>query len=217
MKSIPLSFSYLMVVLLSALGMGGHFFYPALFFPAFANWAVDLFFVLLGGCACFRILARTRAASRDRRRALEWMNQALLKRDEVNAKEGPAAATAERTLCRLISNSDMDLREIRPDYSEESLLRLQAFMPELLEEINSGTDAMIRLGVAGSYLGETACRNWGWKWKFRSEPSLKQFEYLVSSLDRAGEQVDPFRLALNLFTGLSKARGIIATLKKEDL
>jgi hypothetical protein len=71
----------------------------------------------------------------------------------------------------------------------------------LLTEIENEEDARIRLGVVGTYLGETYCRNGGWKWFFRPDPSLRQFSYLASVIRKQGREIDPFAWAGDLMTG----------------
>jgi uncharacterized membrane protein YeaQ/YmgE (transglycosylase-associated protein family) len=141
--------------------------------------------------------------------AIVLIKKILQGRDSKTYLSGPSADRAGRTLGRVVRNADEDLREMAPDFTAASLGRLPGFLPELLDEIKTETDAAIRLGIVGAYLGETACRLWGWQWNFRADTQLRQFEYLASVLERKGARVDPFGLAGELFSGTLKPKELI--------
>lgn len=109
--------------------------------------------------------------------------------------------SAGRLIARLVRNADEDLMEIKPDFSIASLRRLQRFLPVLLDEIENEEDALIRVGVVGTYLGEVACRNFQWQWKFKADPALKQFSYIVSAVQKGGHEVDPYTMASDWMLG----------------
>jgi hypothetical protein len=187
----------------------GNRFFPAFFYPVFAPWGV----ALVGGLAAIAASARAwflyRAIGKRRKNAMVLMKKILQGRDSKTFLSGSSADRAGRTLGRVLRNTDEDLREMRPDFTVASLERLSGFLPELLDEIKSETDAAIRLGIVGAYLGETACRLWGWQWNFRADPSLRQFDYLASALERKGARMDPFELAGELFSGTLKPKELI--------
>jgi hypothetical protein len=112
---------------------------------------------------------------------------------------------AGRNISRLVRNSDEDLREIRPDFSFDSIERLRRVLPFLLDEIHNEESARIRLGVVGTYLGEFLCRSGQWQWFFKCDPALRQFGYLTSVVRREGRELDPYAWAALLFSGSRKS------------
>jgi hypothetical protein len=209
----PIPYLALSGVCLAA--MAGDQLFTFFFFPAFAPWVAGLALDLLALFSALRAWVLYQALWKRRTDALNLVEKILRGRDAKTFKTGPSADTAQRTLSRVIRNADEDLREIAPDYSEVSLSRLADFLPKLLDEMNTETDAMIRLGVAGAYIGETACRLWKWEWKFQADPSLRQFEYLASVLERQGASIDPFELAQQCFSGKMKAKELTVKLGKD--
>ncbi len=178
--------------------------YTAQFFPALSPWLVEALSAALGVAAAFGGFSRGREILKRRTWARELVRQAA---GERRAAKSPAAndvANAGRLIARLVRNTDEDLMEIRPDFSEKSLQRLSRYLPVLLNEIGSEEDARIRVGVVGIYLGETACRNQQWQWFFMADPALRQFSYLASVLRRSGKELDPFAWAADLMTGPRK-------------
>ncbi len=122
--------------------------------------------------------------------------------------KGPVeAGQSGRIISRMVRNADMDLREIGPDFTVDSIKRLNRFLPLLLDEIQNEEDAFIRIGVVGTYLGETKCRVGDWEWFFKEDPSLRQFGYLASVIRKkaAGEEAldlgDPFGMAAQWLMG----------------
>lgn len=204
--SLPAAYGLLASLALGALA--GHLLLPALFFPAGPAVLVFVLFPALAAGSLGRLYFLRQTRNKKREMGLGFLRQAIEKRDLSRALSGPGAGTAERTLTRLVQNADADLSEIQPDFSQASLERLAGLLPELLEEIQNETDALIRWGVVGVYLGETACRQWGWHWNFRADPALRQFDYLVSGLERAGEPADPFDWAADLFMNRITASGL---------
>ena len=97
--------------------------------------------------------------------------------------------------------SEVDLEEMRPDFSLASLSRLRAVIPALLDEILTEEDARIRLGIVCVYIGETLCRTQGWQWDFRAQPSARQFTYLASRLVKEGKELDVFHWAGSFLAG----------------
>ncbi len=213
--SHPSPTPYLALSGLCLAAMAGNQLFPLFFFPAFAPWVSGLALDLLALSSALRAWVLYQALWKRRATALGLVEKILQGRDPKTFRTGSSADTAQRTLSRVIRNADEDLREISPDYSAASLSRLADFLPKLLDEMNTETDAMIRLGVAGAYIGETACRLWEWEWKFQADPSLRQFEYLASILDRQGISVDPFELAQKCYSGKMKAKDLAAKLGKD--
>ncbi len=117
--------------------------------------------------------------------------------------------TAGRYITRLVRNADEDLKEIKPDFTIESLGRLQGYLPELLGEVEDEESARILLGIVGVYLGETLCRNDHWQWFFKPAPELKQFVYLASEIHKEGKKADPFVLSAEVLTGSRSVHDIL--------
>jgi len=178
--------------------------YPVSFFPALPSFVVELVCVFAGSGAAamgfLRVWNRLQSRSRTRalvRQAAEWRNAS-------DPQEESEVANAGRSISRLARNADEDLREIGPDFSMASLARLPQLLPVLMEEVGNEADARIRLGVVGTYLGETLCRNQGYQWHFRADPSLRQFSYLCSIVKKEGRGLDPYAWASDLLTGRKK-------------
>jgi hypothetical protein len=187
--------------------------YPARFFPGFSPWGVEALSTFAGVVAAtlgfMRLWARLEKGARAKALVLE----AAASRHAADHPLDNDLATAGRFISRLVRNVDEDLREIGPDFSENSLQRLERFFPKLLREIESREDAFIRLGVAGVYLGEVACRNFQWQWHFKNDTALHQFGYLASLLQRQGKNLDPYAWAADLMAGKGKMAEFIKEIK----
>ena len=175
--------------------------YPPQFYPALSPAIVETAAVIAGTFAAFMGFSRGWALLEHFSKAKAMLREAVSKRSSVEGPDSEGASNAGRMISRIIRNSDEDLREIDPDFSLASLRRLASYSPELLMEIEKGEDAQIRLGVVGAYLGETACRKFGWQWRFLSDPSLGRFSYLVSVVQKGDRELDPFLLAGDLLMG----------------
>lgn len=178
--------------------------YPAQFFPALDPGIVELLSVGLGIIAAFLGLSRAWDILVRHTLARELIRQAEAGRQVAHKAEANDINNAGRLISRLVRNADEDLLEIRPDFSLGSLSRLQGYLPALLDEIDKEEDARIRLGIVGTYLGETACRHSGWKWYFKADPALRQFSYLVSTIRKGDKELDPYHWAGELLAGKSK-------------
>ncbi len=187
--------------------------YPASFFPALSPGLVELLSVALGVFAAVMGFMRlwNRLVQRDKARRL--IRKAVENRHIPEKPDPNDVINAGRIISRLVRNADEDLREIVPDFTPVSLKRLQDYLPVLMTEIDREEEARIRMGVAGVYLGETLCRNNGWKWFFKSDPALKQFSYLISVLRKGDKEIDPFHWAAGAMTGQRRLTDI---LKKEN-
>lgn len=175
--------------------------YPTRFFPALSPDLVSVLCVVLGVAAAYLGFSRGWDRLQHQARARKLLRQAAEQRDgQASADENDVSA-AGRFISRLVRNADEDLSEIKPDFSEHSLRRLDRYLPALLGEIENEEDARIRLGIVGVYLGETACRNYHWQWHFKADPALGRFGYLVSALRREGKETDPFFLAAEWMLG----------------
>ncbi len=178
--------------------------YPASFFPALSPWLVESLSVGLGVAAAFMGLSRGWEILVRRSLARALVRQVAANRRAAQKAETNDVSNAGRLISRLVRNADEDLKEIRPDFSEASLKRLQRYLPVLLGEVENEEDARIRLGIVGTYLGETACRNNGWQWAFKADPTLRQFSYLASTLGKSGRETDPYAWAGELLGGGKK-------------
>jgi hypothetical protein len=178
--------------------------YPAYFFSALSPWLVEVLSVALGAAAAFGGFSRGWEILKRRSWARELVRQTAVERHAAQNLDANDVNNAGRLISRLVRNADEDLLEIKPDFSEASLKRLRRVLPALLDEIKTAEDARIRVGVVGTYLGETACRNRQWQWFFKSDPALRQFSYLASVLRRAEGELDPFAWAADLMTGQRK-------------
>jgi hypothetical protein len=187
--------------------------YPARFFPGFSPGGVEVLSTFAGIAAAtlgfMRLWARLEKGARAKALVLE----AAASRHPADQPLDNDLATVARFISRLVRNVDEDLREIGPDFSQNSLSRLEKFLPALLREIESREDALIRLGVAGVYLGEAACRNFQWQWHFKADPALHQFGYLASIIQRRGKNLDPYAWAADLMAGKGKMADFIKEIK----
>jgi len=175
--------------------------YPAQFYPALSPWWIEVIAVFGGVVTAFMGFSRGWALLGHFSRAKSLVRETISKRSRPETQDSEGSNNAGRMISRLIRNSDEDLREIAPDFTPSSLRRLARYSPELVKEIETEEDAQIRLGVVGAYLGEIACRNFGWKWKFLADPALGRFSYLVSVVQKEGAELDPFFLAGDLLMG----------------
>jgi len=183
--------------------------YPAVFYPALPRFVVELVSVFLGsGAAAMGFLRVWNRLQRDSR-----AKTLVLQVAEWRTLTAPPAenevATASRSITRLVANVDEDLREIAPDFTLVSLERLPKLLPVLLSEVGTEDEARVRLGVVGSYLGETLCRTKGYRWFFRADTSLRRFNYLASIVQKEGRELDPFLWAAGLLTGRRKIKDLI--------
>jgi len=178
--------------------------YPSSFFPAVDPGLVEILSVVLGVVAAFLALSRGWDVLVRRSLARALVSQVVAGRQASQDVETNDISNAGRLVSRLVRNVDQDLMEIRPDFSEGSLRRLGRYLPVLLAEIEKEEDARIRLGIVGTYLGETACRHSGWQWVFKADPTLRQFSYLASALKKAGREIDPYAWAGELLQGKKK-------------
>jgi hypothetical protein len=146
-------------------------------------------------------MIRTLKIREGRKRAADLLGAAAkdLQADEKAGEND--LGQAGRLITRLVRNSEVDLGEMKPDFSLSSLSRLRRVVPELLDEIHNEEDARIRLGIVGVYIGETLCRARGWQWDFKAQPSLRQFTYQASRLIKDGKTLDVFQKAAELMTG----------------
>ena len=183
--------------------------YPAAFCPAFSPWWVEVISVFGGVCVVVVGFSRGWAILNYRARSKNLILEAVENRHAVEKPEENDVVNAGRIVSRLVRNADKDLTEIKPDFTLDSLRRLQNYVSELMAEIDNEEDARIRLGVVGIYLGETLCRNLGWQWFFRADPSLNQFSYLASILRKQGKEIDPFAMASDLMMGKRKVIEIL--------
>ena len=158
--------------------------YPSSFFPAVSPGLVELLSVTFGIAAAALGFSRLWARLVQRSHARRLLREAVEELNPTGDIEPGDAAGAGRLVSRMVRNADEDLREISPDFTIDSLKRLQKFIPALLAEIRSKDDAFIRLGVVGTYLGELKCRNGEWQWYFKANPSLGRFSFLASTLRR---------------------------------
>ncbi len=211
---LPSSLPYFILVALLGLVPVLNNKYPAQFFPGFSPWGTEVLSTFAGIAAAtlgfLRLWARLEKGGRAKALVLEVAGS----RHAADHPLDNDLATATRFISRLVRNVDEDLREITPDFSEDSLWRLEKFLPKLLEEIDSEEDAFIRLGVAGVYLGEAACRNFQWQWHFRADPALRQFSYLTSTIQKEGKSLDPYAWAAELMAGKGRMSQFIAEMKR---
>jgi hypothetical protein len=215
-RANPSPTPYLALAGVCLAALAGTQFFPSVFFPGLPLWVSGLIWDLAALACATRVWFLDKETGKRRSAAMLLLELSIRDRDSQSCLTGPSADTAQRTLGRVIRNADEDLREINPDFTAASLRRLSGFLPRLLDEIQTETDAKIRLGVVGAYLGETACRLWDWQWNFRSDPALKQFNYLASTLERKGAQADPFGLALEFFSCRLKPKDLIQKLGKKE-
>src|SRR5258708_7098200 len=154
--------------------------YPTLFFPVLSPFWVEVFSVFGGVFTATLAFIRGWARLQKRARAKILVREVGQNRKPTDSLSENDAAHSGRLISRLVRNADEDLLEIRPDFSTSSLSRLYRYLPALMDEIENEEDARIRLGVVGTYLGETACRLFHWQWFFKAVTTLLQFGYLAS-------------------------------------
>ncbi len=187
--------------------------FPNQFFPMVPLTGVigsAVFGSVLFGMVAFR---RWYFLFQKRKKALLLIKEIISGRKAANQPLENDLANAERTISRLVRNADEDLKEINPDFKEDSLPRLSSQIPILLDEIGNREDALIRLGVLGTYLGETACRSFKWAWKFQYDPLLGRFAFLASVLGKGERVLDPYALGADILTGSIKTRDLQKELK----
>lgn len=175
--------------------------YPVQFFPALSPWWVEVLSVAAGVYCATEAFRRGWARLTRRAEARAFVREAAQDRNIRQAQGPEDAALSSRLVARLVRNAEADLSEIGPDFSLPSLRRLGGVLGLLLEEVEGPEDARVRLGVVGTYLGETFCRERGWKWSFRSDAALGRFSFLVSSLRQGEREEDPYLWAARLLTG----------------
>jgi hypothetical protein len=173
--------------------------YPVLFFPVVPDGWVTILATGGGIYAVFKGLSYVWAVMQARAEAKAWISQVMESRKTVENPDPNDVINAGRSVTRLVRNVDEDLREIRPDFSWESLKRLERYLPELLIEVDNEENAKIRLGIVGVYIGETLCRSKGWEWFFKPDTALKQFIFLPSEIRKNGKVMDPFATASKAF------------------
>jgi len=183
--------------------------YPAAFFPALSPWWVEVVSVFGGVAAVVAGMNRGWAILVHRSRAKALVKQVVKARCLTVSHDPNEISNASRYISRLVRHSDEDLKEIKPDFTIASLKRLQSYVTILLKEVEKLEDAQIQIGVVGTYLGETFCRNLKWKWFFQTDPAMKQFGFLSSVLrNPEGDEFDPFELAADLLIGTRKVDGL---------
>jgi hypothetical protein len=173
--------------------------YPALFFPVVPDGWVTILATGGGIYVVFKGLSYIWAVMQARAEAKAWISQVIESRKVIENPDPNDVINAGRSVTRLVRNVDEDLREIGPDFSWESLKRLERYLPELLMEVDDEENAKIRLGIVGVYIGETLCRSKGWEWFFKPDTSLKQFIFLPSEIRKNGKVIDPFETASKAF------------------
>jgi hypothetical protein len=173
--------------------------YPALFFPAVPDGWVTIIATGAGIYAAFKGLSYVWEVMQARAEAKAWIRRVIESRKAVENPDPNDVINAGRSVTRLVRNADEDLREIGPDFSLESLKRMERYLPELLMEVDDDENAKIRLGIVGVYIGETLCRSKGWEWFFKPDTSLKQFIFLPSEIRKNGKVIDPFETASKAF------------------
>src|SRR5690242_18898382 len=130
--------------------------YPASFYPAAPSGLVDLICVILGVFAASLGFSRAWNRLQHTASAKTLLGQVAEKRRPLESADPNEVSQSGRIISRLVRNVGEDLKEIGPDFTWDSLKRLQGAFDLLLEEIEDEEDALIRLGVVGTYLGETA-------------------------------------------------------------
>ncbi len=183
--------------------------YPAAFFPALSPDWIEVLSVFLGVAASVLGFSRFWAILRQRTYSRKLIQEAVENRHPAEKPDPNDVVAAGRYITRLTRHAEEDLKEIHPDFTLESLKRLERYLPQLMEEVEDGESAVIRLGIVGTYLGETLCRNRGYQWFFAPDPSLKQFVYLVSVLRKGDKTFDPFAAAADCLTGRVKMAQVL--------
>lgn len=183
--------------------------HPALFFPALPSWGVEVASVFAGIYCAMMGFLRGWGLLQQRAQARALVKAAIESRHPSDLDPNEVS-NAGRFISRMVRHCEQDLREIRPDFTPDSLKRLQAYLPELLLEIGNEENALILVGVVGTYLGETLCRNSKWKWFFQADPAMNQFSYLSSVLRNPQEaRLDPYAWAADLLTGRRKMHQLL--------
>ena len=183
--------------------------YPAFFFPAIQPGIIELITVFGGALAAAMGFTRAWAIAQRRARArslLEAVVQGIRADEKVEEND---LGQSGRLITRLVRNVEVDLAEMKPDLTLGSLNRLKGIIPDLLNEITTEEAARIRLGIVGVYMGETLCREKGWQWDFRAQPSQRQFTYMASQLTRKGRNLDIFRWAGKLMMGQADWKSLV--------
>jgi hypothetical protein len=178
--------------------------YPAQYFPDLSPWWIEVFSTFAGIAAATLGFMRQWARLEKQAKAKNLVMEAVGARRPVEHPSENDVDGAGRFVSRLVRNVEEDLREIVPDFSKDSLRRLGRFLPKLLGEIEREEDALIRVGVTGVYLGEAACRNDQWQWRFNADPAMRQFSYLSSNVQKKDKNLDPFLWAARLMAGKGK-------------
>lgn len=174
--------------------------YPQLFFSMVPEGWVEIIATLGGVYAAFKALGCWWAILQARAEAKAYVLQAAQNRKAPENPDHNDIVNAGRYVTRLVRNADQDLSEIKPDFSLESLKRLEGYLPTLLMEVEDEDSGRIRLGIVGAYIGETLCRTKGWEWFFKADPALKQFSFLPSVVQKNGKSIDPFEAAARSLT-----------------
>lgn len=175
--------------------------YPAAFFPAVPSGLIELLTVFGGALTAAMGFTRAWAIAQRRSKAkaiLAMVLQGIRADEKVEEND---LGQSGRLITRLVRNVEVDLEEMKPDLTLRSWPRLWGILPELLNEITDEESARIRLGIVGVYMGETLCREKGWQWDFRAQPSQRQFTYLASRLTRGGRTLEIFQWAGKLMMG----------------
>jgi len=174
--------------------------YPTLFFPSVPAGWVEIVTTIAGVYAVFKALGCWWEILQVRTAAKAWVLEAARNRKVPENPDHNDIVNAGRYVTRLVRNADQDLSEINPDFSMESLKRLEHYLPTLLMEVEDEDSGRIRLGIVGAYVGETLCRTHGWEWFFKADPALKQFSFLPSVVQKKGKAIDPFEASAKALT-----------------
>ena len=183
--------------------------YPASFFPAVPPFAVEVIMTIGGVYAIVIAMGRWWTILQRKTFAKKLVVEVVADRKSPEDPDENDVITAGRFITRLVRNADEDLKEIKPDFTLESLGRLQRYLPQLLSEVEDEQSARITLGIVGVYLGETLCRNRQWQWFFRPAPDLKQFTYLASEIRKEGKNFDPFAFSASVLIGESSIAEVL--------
>jgi len=183
--------------------------YTAFFFPAISFGWIEVISIFSGVATAIMGFTRGWNILQRRERVKVLVLEALENRHVELNPEPNDVIIAGRNISRLIRNADEDLKEIKPDFSMNSLSRLEHYLPQLMAEIENEEDALIRVGIVGTYLGETLCRNLHWQWFFKSDTALRQFSYLVSVIRWQGKDWDPYVWAADLMVRKRRVKDIL--------
>ena len=187
--------------------------YPNSFFPLVPLGWIEIITTLAGIYAAFKGLSYVWASAQVRAAAKAWVLQVVQNRKVSETSDHNDVVNAGRSVTRLVRNVDEDLREVKPDFTLDSLNRLGRYLPELLMEVEDEESGRIRLGIVGVYIGETLCRVRGWEWFFKSDPSLKQFSFLPSVVHKNGKTIDPFEIASKAFSEKASLIGLLGDIQ----